>query len=361
VITLLSRHLIDSTLFCLLMGGVACCLKRQRAAARYSLWLMGIAKFGIPTALLAATGARIAFLVPASAAMAILAAKFSGFLSAVFGWLPANINAKEATAASVSFFVIWIAGAAATSGAWAVRLRGCYRRLESSSEAEREVLLRARQRLGVNEPIRLLRSERQREPSLLGIWRSIITVPLGLKSELSASEFETVLLHELAHARRRDNLTGAFVHLVVCIFWFHPLLWLAEKRLVAERERACDEMVVRCGAIPEVYIGGILKVCRFQFFDQLAGVSAMTGSDLKTRLELILASPAGTPGPRVGRCLFFGASLVMTLLPVAGGYCQQCVSIGGQQAVARPCSPPTSRVISGSKQRRESEQHSCGE
>jgi beta-lactamase regulating signal transducer with metallopeptidase domain len=343
------------------MGGLAGCLKRERAAARHSLWLLGIAKFGIPAALLAATGARIAFLVPASAAMAVLAAKFSAFLSAVFGWLPTTIDTKEATAASVSFFIIWIGGAAAMSGAWAVRLRGCYRSLEPSSAAEREALLRAKQRLGISGPVRLLCSEREREPSILGFCRSTITVPLGLKNELSASEFEAVLLHELAHARRRDNLTGAFVHLLVCTFWFHPLLWLAEKRLVAERERACDEMVVRYGTIPEVYIAGILKVCRFQFFDQLAGASAMTGSDLKTRLELILASPMGAPVSRVGRCLFFCASLLMTLLPMAGGYCQQCISNGDEQVVARPCSPPASRVTSSSKQTREHEQHSCSE
>ncbi len=361
MIAIISRHLIDSTLFCLLMGGLACCLKQQRAAARYSLWLMGIAKFGMPTVLLVAAGARVAFLVPASAAIATLATNFSQLLSTLSGWFPANIDTKEATAASATFFIIWIAGAAAMSGAWALRLRECYRGLEASSESEREALLRARRKLGITEAVRLLRSEREREPSLLGICHSTITLPPGLKNELSDSEFEAILLHELAHARRRDNLTGAFVHFLLCIFWFHPLLWLVERRLVAERERACDEIVVRCGTTPEVYVAGILKVCRLRCFDRLAGVSAMTGSDLKTRLDLILASPAGAPLSRVGRCLFFGASFLMTLLPIAGGYCQQCVSSGRQQVVARPCPPPVSQADSDSKQRRDSDQHSCSE
>ncbi len=360
MIALLSRHLADSTLFCLSMGGLACCLKKQWAAARHSLWLMGVAKFGIPTALLAATGARIAFLVPASAAISGLASKFSIFLSSVFGWLPANLDAKEVTTASAAFFIVWIAGTAAMLTAWAVRLRRCYRRLETASEAEREILLRARERLGIGKSIRLFRSEREREPSLLG--SSTIVVPPGLKSELSVSEFEAVLLHELAHARRRDNLTGAFVHFLVCIFWFHPLLWLAERRLVAERERACDEAVIRCGMIPEIYVAGILKVCRFQLLGQPAGVSGMTGSDLKARLELILAfPPVAASAPRVARLVFAAGSLFMTVLPIAGGYCQQCVSNGNQQFVRQPCSAAADHATSGYREKRDSKQHSCSE
>ncbi len=361
MIAMVSRHLFDSTLFCLSMGGLASCLKRQRAAARYSLWLIGIAKFAIPTALLAATGARIAFLMPASAAMALLAAKFSAFLSATFGWLPANIDPKEATVASVSFLITWMAGSIAMLGAWAARLRECYSRLEFASEAECEALARARRQLSVSRRVRLLCSEREREPSLLGIRYPTITIPIGLQSELSASEFDAVLLHELAHLRRRDNQAGALVHFLVCVFWFHPLLWIAEKRLLAERERACDEVVVRCGTTPGIYVAGILKVCRFQLFDRPGGVSAMTGSDLKTRLELILSSHFDAPMPRVGRVVFAAGSLLITLLPIAGGYCQQCVSNGSQQVVAQPCSPVSGRATSISRQRRGSEQRSCSQ
>jgi beta-lactamase regulating signal transducer with metallopeptidase domain len=303
----------------------------------------------------------MAFLVAASAGMALLAAKFSTLLSVVFGWLPGNIDAKEATATRLSFLLIWIAGTAAMLGAWGVRLRRCYRELGDASEAELESLRQAKQRLGMSGSVRLFRSEREREPSILGIRHPAITVPIGLREELSASEFEAVLLHELAHAQRRDNLTGAFAHLVVCIFWFHPLLWLAEKRLLAERERACDELVVRCGTTPQVYVAGILKVCKFDLFDHPGGVSAMTGSDLKTRLELILSSSLSAPVTRVGRFVFAAGGLVITLLPIAGGYCQQCVSNGGQQVVARPCLPAAGPADPSLNQNRENEQHSCSE
>jgi len=57
--------------------------------------------------------------------------------------------------------------------------------------------------------------------------------------------------HEVQHVRRRDNLAAA-MHLVVeAIFWFHPLVWWLGARLVEERERACDEEVLRLGNQPE--------------------------------------------------------------------------------------------------------------
>ena len=69
------------------------------------------------------------------------------------------------------------------------------------------------------------------------------------------------MAHEVCHVRRRDNLTAALHMLVEAAFWFHPLVWWLGARLVAERERACDEAVLRLGRRPEAYAEGILKVC----------------------------------------------------------------------------------------------------
>ena len=52
---------------------------------------------------------------------------------------------------------------------------------------------------------------------------------------------------------RRDNLAAAIHMVVEAIFWFHPLVWWIGARLVEERERACDEEVLRLGNEPTVY------------------------------------------------------------------------------------------------------------
>ena len=74
-----------------------------------------------------------------------------------------------------------------------------------------------------------------------------------------------------------DNLTAA-VHMVVeGIFWFHPLVWWIGSRLVDERERACDEEVVRLGSEPQVYAESILKTCQFYVESPLSCVPGVTG------------------------------------------------------------------------------------
>jgi len=65
MISFVFRHLLESTLFCLLLSLLACTL-RTSATARYAVWLMAVAKFAIPSVLLAKTGAEIAFLWPAA-------------------------------------------------------------------------------------------------------------------------------------------------------------------------------------------------------------------------------------------------------------------------------------------------------
>jgi beta-lactamase regulating signal transducer with metallopeptidase domain len=71
----------------------------------------------------------------------------------------------------------------------------------------------------------------------------------------------TWLICELCHVRYRDNLTAAIHMFVETVFWFHPLVWWMGMRMVRERERACDEEVLRRGSEPRVYAEGILSVC----------------------------------------------------------------------------------------------------
>jgi beta-lactamase regulating signal transducer with metallopeptidase domain len=61
---------------------------------------------------------------------------------------------------------------------------------------------------------------------------------------LSPDELDAVLIHELTHARRRDNLIRLIHELGRCLLWFHPLVWIAGSRLAVFRELSCDESVI---------------------------------------------------------------------------------------------------------------------
>jgi thiol-disulfide isomerase/thioredoxin len=234
-------------------------------------------------------------------------------------------------------------------GIWVFRLRTSHRHLALPTTQEQEAMLRARDLLRIRMSVQLRSSETAAEPALRGIWRPTVTIPRGLSEKLTPSEFEAVLLHELAHARRLDNLTGVLVHALVCVFWFHPLLWFIERRLRVERERACDELVIAAGMAPRIYAAGILKVCKFHLFEAAAGVSAMTGSDLGRRLELIHESRFSARLLYVPRLLVAGLAIFMTAVPIAGGYCEQCVS-NGQGPIVRK-SPELAFTIPGQGQK----------
>jgi uncharacterized protein (TIGR03435 family) len=140
-------------------------------------------------------------------------------------------------------------------------------------------------------PVQLMSSPTCLEPGLFGVLNPVLLIPEGIRSRLTPSQFDAILAHELCHARRRDNLTGA-IHLVVeTIFWFHPVVWWIGKRLVEERERACDEQVLSRTGDPAAYAEGILTVCKFYLRPPLASTSGITGSDLRKRIEMIMANP----------------------------------------------------------------------
>jgi beta-lactamase regulating signal transducer with metallopeptidase domain len=120
-----------------------------------------------------------------------------------------------------------------------------------------------------------------REPGVFGIFRPVMLLPAGIVERLTPEQLLAILLHEANHMRRRDNLT-AFLHMLVeAVFWFHPRVWWIGARLVDERERACDEEVLRLGSEPHTYAEGILNICKLCVESPSACGSGVTGANLK--------------------------------------------------------------------------------
>lgn len=80
---------------------------------------------------------------------------------------------------------------------------------------------------------------------LLGVRRPTIVLPRAATEELQPEELVGVLTHEVVHWLRRDTLVGWVQTVVHALFWFHPLVWWAGARLRDERERCCDDAVLR--------------------------------------------------------------------------------------------------------------------
>jgi beta-lactamase regulating signal transducer with metallopeptidase domain len=91
-------------------------------------------------------------------------------------------------------------------------------------------------------PVRL--SATDQGPSVDGVLRPYISLPRGIERLLSHRELDAVLIHEITHARRRDNLVGLLYEIALCGLWFHPLVWLMGFRLAMFRELSCDDSVI---------------------------------------------------------------------------------------------------------------------
>lgn len=82
-------------------------------------------------------------------------------------------------------------------------------------------------------------------PAVDGVLHPHISLPHRIDSVLSEHELNAVLIHELAHAKRRDNLIRLIYELGLCALWFHPLVWITGSRLALYRELSCDEFVIQ--------------------------------------------------------------------------------------------------------------------
>jgi beta-lactamase regulating signal transducer with metallopeptidase domain len=82
-------------------------------------------------------------------------------------------------------------------------------------------------------------------PAVGGVLYPRILLPTGIDRLLNRQELNAVLLHEVTHAKRRDNLIRLVYEVSVCALWFHPLIWLAGMRMALYRELSCDESVIQ--------------------------------------------------------------------------------------------------------------------
>jgi beta-lactamase regulating signal transducer with metallopeptidase domain len=89
-----------------------------------------------------------------------------------------------------------------------------------------------------------------REPGVVGLLSPVLLLPAGIANRLTPAQLDAVIAHEAQHVARRDNLNAALHMMVEMLFWFHPFVWWIGARLIAERERACDEAVLRLGCEP---------------------------------------------------------------------------------------------------------------
>ena len=145
-------------------------------------------------------------------------------------------------------------------------------------------------RIGLTRPVRVLSSRHTSMPMTWGWARPVVLVP-ETGAAWSAARKRVVLLHELNHVTRHDCASQLVAHVACAVYWFNPLVWLAARALRIERERACDEAVVRDGTQASSYADHLLDIARGYRparWTSLAAVAMARRSQLEGRLLSIL-------------------------------------------------------------------------
>lgn len=296
--TALLDHLWQSTLFALPLGALALLLRRHAASVRFWLWFAASVKFLVPFSVLMALGAAVTLpaapMLPDGPTLEVLQDTAAPFTNA-----PAvSIVADGSTNWIMLLIATWAAGTLLGLLIWGRRW------------LKLRALVRTARPVAISAPLPVLTSSAPIEPGLIGIFRPVLMLPDGIQARLSPQEMDAILAHELCHYRRRDNLTAAIHMLVESLFWFHPLVWWLGRRLMTERERACDEAVLAAGNDPRIFAEGILNVCRFYLQGPQAVAASLSGANLRIRIETILANRTTQ---RLGRGEKFGLSVIAAL------------------------------------------------
>jgi uncharacterized protein (TIGR03435 family) len=317
-------HLWQSTLVTVAIAALALAFRRTRAQTRYWIWFAASLKFLIPFAALASLGAQVQWreaLRPAPLDWIVAIETASQPFSAPLldSVLPGAMSADSGLRFSTVAFTIWGLGCAFILIVWLLRWRRVSAAVRAGTPITSGRIHDAFARLGAPPTLPLVASDTSFEPGVFGIVRPALLWPRDIDTRLDDDQVRAILAHELAHVRRRDNLTATVHMFVEAVFWFHPVVWWVGRRLVDERERACDEEVVRLGSEPHVYAESILKTCQFYVEAPLSCVPGVTGSDLKKRIERIMAHRPVTVVSAWSKALLVSTAALTLTAPVAIG------------------------------------------
>jgi bla regulator protein BlaR1 len=294
----IADHLWQSTLFAAVVWLLTLALRKNSARVRHWLWFAASCKFLIPFSVLIALGSQGHWRTASATAPSNIAIVMDD-ISQPFTAPAMTATAPPAPSRLPELLLgLWACGFIGITSAWWIR----WRRIRAA--------VRAGSPLHLDIPIKAVSSPTLLEPGVFGIFRPTLLLPEGVFDRLAPAQLQAVIAHELCHVRHRDNLSATIHMFVEAVFWFHPLVWWIGKRMVEERERACDEEVLRDFGEPKAYAEGILNVCKLYVESPLTCVSGVSGADLKKRIEGIMAN-------RISRKMTFASKVMLTGIGIA--------------------------------------------
>lgn len=365
LIRLLVDVSIKGTLVLLVAGGLTFACRRASAAARHLVWSLALTSILVMPALsillpawkVAALGEVMPQVMPRAAQSESLSSTPApiarperlseltlttqthpappGDTPALPGFEPAASSGPEGAGAALNraepasfrfpgwLMLVWVLGACLIFTRLVIgtaSVRRIARSAERVTDPSRLSMARSiSRRLGLSREVDLLVSERISMPLTFGAFRSVVLLPA--EAMLWDDErLQIVLLHELAHVKRKDCLTQLTAHLSCALHWFNPLIWIALRELRIERERACDDYVLHTGTKASDYASHLLDIARslgVAECSSFATVAIARRSQLEGRLLAILDPSLSRKGLKRMSKYLIALALISMILPLA--------------------------------------------
>lgn len=214
-------------------------------------------------------------------------------------------------------FVVWAMGLVA--GAWRFRIaRRAAARLTANTATMEDPLVQSRADLiagwlGVSR-YDLREGPPDLMPATWGTRNPVVVLP-SVARDWPQARLDPVLVHELAHVQRRDAGWLQLAHVMLAVWWMHPLAWVAARHLRVERERACDDLALAFGSRASEYASELVSLAGECRGPEMTLAMARR-SQLEGRVMAILNPRVNRDG-RTGLATVLAAVLVVGIVPMA--------------------------------------------
>lgn len=216
---------------------------------------------------------------------------------------PATLSQAQVFGSGMNALVLlWLGGVLALSlraiGGW--YLAGSLAR-QGTLPVSAELLERCdtlQRRLAVTAPVRFLLSRRVTVPVVIGCLRPVILIPVSALAGLSPLALDALILHELAHIRRRDTVINILLAAVETILFYHPAVWWVSRQVRIERENCCDDQAVSACGDAALYVEALTSLESWKGGGKFFGEAALaaTGGKLKDRAARLLDAETQSSG-----------------------------------------------------------------
>jgi len=333
--------LVKATLTLAVALAVTGLARRSRAAARHVLLVAAFAVLlALPAASFVMPSWGVTLPVPPAASSAPVTAVVPVMTSPSPARLGAHVSGEtfrtdSGMTASALLWTVWGAGALlcllpVLAGTWHLL---ALRRSGSSCARGDALARKLSAEAGLHRSIAVQVHESIPGPMTYGTLRPVILLPLDAES-WSDDALSRAMIHELEHVRRGDWLSQYMARIVGALYWFHPLVWMAWRRLSLEAERACDDAVLRRSEATAYARQLVLLAERLASTATPPLLAMAACRDLSTRVRAVLdgAQARGRAGVLpVATAIVVAALFIAAVAPLRAVRQVQALSNGAQQ------------------------------